>query len=179
MTDAEINRRPEHAAVRTLWLFQALIAGLLSVLWAVDTWRETRQPSYGPHAYHVSKELFLAILAAVIVYAVIVQWQYPNPHPKVTARFELAKGLLATAVWLFLLLDAIFAIPDPWYEYDPYCRHRKIRIVTSANSFAVLCVFFYPTMFWSARLARQDRKQEAAIGDGTAAVENTPLLRGS
>lgn len=139
MTDAESTRRPEHAAVRTLWLFQALIAGLLSLLWTVDIWRETRQPSYGSHAYHVSKELFLAILAAVIVYAVIVQWQYPSPHPKVTARFELAKGLLATAMWLFLLLDAIFVIPDPWYDYDPYCRHRKIRIVTSANSFAVLC----------------------------------------
>lgn len=141
MADAEGTRRQAPAAARTLWLFQALIGGLLSLLWAVDIWRENRQPSYGSHAYHVSKELFLAILAAVVVYAVIVQWQYPNPHPKVTARFELAKGLIATAIWLYLLLDTIFYIPDPWYDHDPYCRHRKIRIVTSANSFAVLCQF--------------------------------------
>lgn len=139
MADAESTRRPVHAAVRTLWLFQALIATLLSLLWTVDVWRETRNPSFGADAYPVSKELFLAILAAVIVYAVIVQWQYPDPHPKTTARFELAKGLLATAMWLYLLLDSIAYIPDPWHDYDPYCRRRKIRIVTSANGFAVPC----------------------------------------
>lgn len=101
MTDAESTRRPAHAAVRVLWPFQALIAGLLSLLWAVDVWRETRRPSFGSDAYPVTKELFLAILAAVIVYAVIVQrQQHPDPHPRITARFELAKGLLATAVWL-------------------------------------------------------------------------------
>ncbi|KAG6364255.1 hypothetical protein INS49_005854 [Diaporthe citri] len=158
MADAESTHRLARAAVRTLWLFQALTGGLLSLLWAVDILRETRNPSYGSDAYHATKELFLAILAAVIVYAVIVQWQYPDPLPKITARFELAKGLLATAVWLYLLLDAILYIPD----YDPYCRR----------------VFFYPTVFWSARLARKARKQETAIGGDTTAGENTPLLRG-
>lgn len=71
----------------------------------------------------------------MIVYITIVQWQYSNPHPKITARFELAKGLLATAIWLWLLLDAIYYTPI-WRYYRQY----KPRIVLfRATSIIILC----------------------------------------
>ncbi|KAK2607026.1 hypothetical protein N8I77_005735 [Diaporthe amygdali] len=178
MTDAEIARRPGHAAARTLWLFQAFVAGLLSILWILDILREIDHPSYGSDGYPASKDLLLAILAAIIMYTVIVQWQYSDPHPKIIAKFELAKGLLATVIWLWVLLDAIFYIPSHPYYYDPYCRYRAVRIKFSAISIAIPCIFFYPTMLWSARVARRAIKQDTAIDDGTAAGENTPLLRG-
>lgn len=139
MTDAEIARRPGHAAARTLWFFQAFVAGLLSILWILDILREIDHPSYGSDGYPASKDLLLAILAAIIMYTVIVQWQYSDPHPKMIAKFELAKGLLATVIWLWVLLDAIFYIPSHPYYYDPYCRYRAVRIKFSAISIAIPC----------------------------------------
>lgn len=139
MTDADSPRRLEHAAVQTVWLFQAFIAGLLFILSGLDIVRELDYPSYGADAYPILKDLFLAILAATIVYIVMTQRRYPEPHPKITAKFELAKGLLATAVWFWVLLDAIFYIPSSPYYYDPYCRYRAIRITLSAVSIAILC----------------------------------------
>lgn len=205
MADAE-NRpsQPGHPAARVLWLFQALIAGFLCVLWGQDLFWEVSYPYHGATAYPILKELFLAVLAAMVVYAVIVQSQWPDPPPRVTARLELAKGLLATAVWIWVLLDAIFYVSSDDYRWDPYFRSRSIRIVFSAASFVILCtccpgqsplvydvsqltahlgIFFYPAVFWSARLARQAEEQETAaqetaVQDDAAADEDTPLLRG-
>lgn len=139
MADAENPRHPRHAAVRILWIFQAAIAGFLVILWVPDIVNELAWPSYGADGYPVVRELALSILAASIVYTVIVQWRYPDPHPRVAARLELGKGLVATAMWGWLLLDAIFYIPGYKYYYDPYCRRRAVRITFSAWAIAIPC----------------------------------------
>ncbi|KAH8749215.1 hypothetical protein F5883DRAFT_232405 [Diaporthe sp. PMI_573] len=139
MADAENPRRLGHVAARTLWLFQALIAGCLAIVWWNDILWEVERPSYGANAYPVIRELFLTLLAAMIVYAVIVQWHHPDPHPRVTARLELGKGLIATAVWGWLLLDAVFFVPGYPYYNDPYCRRRTVRITFTAWSIAIPC----------------------------------------
>ena len=139
MADAENPRRPEYAAVRTLWLFQAFIAGLLFIIWGLEILRELDHPSYGADAYPVSKDLFLAVLAAMIVYTVIIQWRYSDPHPKISAKLELAKGLVAITVWLWVLLDAIFYKPSYPYYYDPERKYRAIRITFSAMSIVIPC----------------------------------------
>lgn len=139
MADTENPRRPRQVAARTLWLFQALIAGFLVVSWVKDIPWELDLPSYGANAYPVVRGLFLSILAAMIVYTTIVQWNHPDAHPKVTARLELGKGLIATAMWGWLLLDAIFFIPGYRYYHDPYSRRRAVRITFIAWSIAIPC----------------------------------------
>lgn len=139
MADTENPGRLRQVAARTLWLFQALIAAFLAVSWVQDIPWELNWPSYGANAYPLIRGLFLSILAAMIVYTTIVQWKHPEPHPKVTARLELGKGLIATAMWGWLLLDAIFFIPGYPYYSDPYCRRRAVRISFIAWSIAIPC----------------------------------------
>lgn len=139
MADTENPHRLRQVAARTLWLFQALIAGFLAVSWVQDIPWELNYSSYGANAYPVIRELFLSILAASIVYTCIVQWKHPDPHPKVTARLELGKGLIATAMWGWLLLDAIFFVPGYPYYNDPYSRGRAVRITFTAWSIAIPC----------------------------------------
>lgn len=140
MADTESPRHPGHAAVRILWIFQAVIAAFLIILWVPDIVVGVNQPRYGADAYPVLRELALSILAASIVYTVIAQWKHPDPHPRVTARLELVKGLVATAMWAWLLLDAIFYMPRYPYYNDPYCRRRAVRITFSAWSIAIPCL---------------------------------------
>lgn len=140
MADAENPRYPRHMAARAIWLFQALIAGGLAIIWVNDILWEVEHPSYGANAYPVIRELFLSLLAAMIVYTVIVQWHYyPDPLARVTARLELGKALIATAMWAWLLLDAVFFVPRYPYYNDPYCRRRAVRITFSAWSIAIPC----------------------------------------
>lgn len=95
---------------------------------------------YYSHIYPPLKELSLALIAAIIVYIVIVQRNYPEPHARMTARFELTKGLLATVAWVWMLLDAIFYEPE-WYSHsDPQLdgRRRRARIVLNTASVVIL-----------------------------------------
>lgn len=181
MAGAENPPRLGYIAARTVWLFQALIAGFLAIIWVIEIFREVENPRFGANAYPVIRELFLSLLAAMIIFIVIVQWHFQDPRPRVTARLELGKGLIATAMSGWLLLDAIFFVPRYPYYYDPYHRKKAVRIALSAGSFAIPLVLFYPPAFWSARLAWRDRRREtpvAADGNGATADENSPLLRG-
>jgi hypothetical protein len=153
MADAEDPRRPEplDSAVRIVLLFQAFIGGLailiigLSLFWNIDDaylppHYPPSHPNYSPDVYPLLRQLFLAVLAAMIIYILLVQWNDSKLRPGVTAKLELAKGLLVTAIWLWLLLDSIFYIPRYWYHYsDPYLRYRRKRIIFTATSFMVPC----------------------------------------
>ncbi|KAL1848665.1 hypothetical protein Daus18300_013535, partial [Diaporthe australafricana] len=128
MADADTPRRPGllDSAVRIFLLFQAFVAGLatliigLNLYWSLD---DAYYPpgDYGPEVYPALRQLFLAVLTAMTTYILVIQWNCSNLHADVTAKLELAKGLLATATWLWLLLDFIFYIPVCQYRWgDPY-----------------------------------------------------------
>lgn len=154
MADAENPQRPGllDVAVRTLLLFQGFIAGLaflimgINFFWNIDDAylipkHTPEQPTYSPEAYPAVRQLFLLVFTAIVIYIIIIQWNLSDPHPKTNAKLELAKGLLATATWLWLLLDIIFYTPKYPYDYfDPYWRYRRRRIIYTATSIIILCL---------------------------------------
>lgn len=182
------------SAVRIVWLFQGVIAAPTFILLGASSLSMIYN-FYGPESIWAAlRNLFLALFAAMIVFILLVQRKYADPHPKVTAKFELVKALLATAAWLWLLLDAIFR--PPWY--DPYHRYRTRKIIFTSASVVVLLfvflsiefrvtdlvfltknsIFFYPLVFWSARLSREGRRQATdEEHEREAASEDTPLLQ--
>lgn len=134
MSDTPDLRRLGPPAMRTAWLFQALIAGPALLFLGIDTLLMLYYSYNVFDIYLAIKGLSLALFSAVIMFILIVQRNYPEPHPKVTARFELAKGLLATNAWLWLLLDAIFR----HQSWDSYHRVQKKRIAFVSVSVVIL-----------------------------------------
>jgi hypothetical protein len=88
---------------------------------------------------------------------------------------ELAKALIATVIWLWLLLDSIFY--NPRYYYD----HRGKPIAVAAFSVILVVVLFYPTAVYAAYARKQvvlESREIAGQDEESAAAgsETTPLL---
>lgn len=137
MPNAQELRRLGPPVVRTTWLFQAIIAGSAIVYLEMGTLWIIHLDYYMLFtSYRALKGVYLALFAAMIIFIVIVQRNYPDPHPTVTARFELSKGVLATVVWAWVLLDVIFL--NPYDHYDPDQRKKRTRIILAAASAVIL-----------------------------------------
>lgn len=130
MSDTLDLHRLGPPALRAAWLFQALVAGPACLLFAIAALWTVYYPYSPPFIYPAIKELFFALFAAGILYILTVQRNYPQPHPRATATFELAKGLLATAAWLWLLLDAVF-YRAPWYSFPVSPKQRTVFVSVS------------------------------------------------
>lgn len=134
MTDARELHPLGPSIVHTVWLFQGVLAAPAFVLLGAESLRIIYN-SYGSESvWDPLKNLFLALFAAMIVFILLIQHKYTDPHPKLATKFELAKAVLATISWLLLLLDAIFR--SPWF--DPYDRYRTNRIIYSSATVIVL-----------------------------------------
>ena len=75
-------------------------------------------------------------MGAGILFIIFVQ-RHPKNTKTSTFYLEIVKSLLATGLWLWLLLDSIFG-PDNTY-YTPRPEERTKKIVE-----AVLCFFVLP-----------------------------------
>lgn len=139
MADAPNQLAP--AVVRTALVFQVLIAAPFLILLGREGWLMVDSDFNGPSsAYQPVRDLALALIAAVILFILVVQKSYAKPPARLTAQFELAKGILATVAWIWLLLDTIFCSPDG-YRYGPigpYGMDRKARIIFTAASVSIL-----------------------------------------
>jgi hypothetical protein len=89
-----------------VWVFQAIVAaptftilGIAATINLFSTWDTI---------YDFITFLFTSILAAGIIFIVSVQLRYSNATKALTFRFEVAKSVLATALWIWLMYDAIF-----------------------------------------------------------------------
>ncbi|KAK0129568.1 hypothetical protein ONS96_000133 [Cadophora gregata f. sp. sojae] len=118
---------------RGIGLFQALVALPAMVIlgeWALEALFYTNMP-----IYEFITSTFNALFAAAIIFIVFVQLN-TSTSPLITLYFEIAKSSLATALWLWLLLDAIFD-PEQWNR--PYQRPPKgPRIARAGISVVVL-----------------------------------------
>jgi hypothetical protein len=79
--------------------------------------------------------MFISLCAAGITFAVWIQRRVPMPR-KVTLYFEIAKSSFATAIWLWLILDAAFGPGLGRYYYGDY--PRKPTIIRAAISVIIL-----------------------------------------
>jgi hypothetical protein len=100
--------------LRALWIFQAiavlpifLILGFFAVGEMIQTYQRT---------YFFVADFTCTIFSAGILYTVYLQRNLSNATKLLTLRFEILKSVLATALWLWLLFDALFG---PWNSRYP------------------------------------------------------------
>ncbi|KAK5683762.1 hypothetical protein LTR17_027229 [Elasticomyces elasticus] len=156
--------------LRTVWIFQAIAAGpiffclgMLAIFNMFHTFNTL---------YEFFTHLITAFLAAGIIFIVVVQRTLPPAETakNLTLRFEVSKSILATALWLWLMFDAIFGPRD----HSGYYMPRSQRITVAAISSVLPLVLFYPTVIYTASYS-QDTRQEAQQPE--AVDEGSPLLR--
>lgn len=114
------------SAFNALWIFQGVIAlpiffilGFMSLFNMLSTYETL---------YEFITHFTCAIFSAGILFSVYLQKTMTAAPWRATLRFEILKSCLATASWLWLLMDAIFG-PRSHYYYD-----RTVRIKVAAIS---------------------------------------------
>ena len=84
------------------WIFQAIVAGptfvVLGMCAMFAIWESTYWTVYNFLTFSST-----AIMAGGIIFFVLVQRQVSTPGKTWTFRFELAKSVLATGCWLWLM----------------------------------------------------------------------------
>ncbi|KAH6681969.1 hypothetical protein B0J14DRAFT_227885 [Halenospora varia] len=157
---------------RTACIFQA-IAALPTFLWMGEsTIEQLLWYSYWDSVYDFTKAFFTSIFAAGILCILSVQ-RWSSMSIKASFLFEIVKISLATALWLWLLLDSIFA---PQRDYNR--RPRYIGIAKSAISVLVIFILFLPTFVFTylkTKTPRTERDQEEAAAENEPR-ETSPLL---
>jgi hypothetical protein len=77
-------------------------------------------------------------MAAGIVFLAIIQLKIPLNDPTVL-QFEVGKSLLATALWIWLMLDSAFG---PWQNYW-HNEDEKIRRLTRSATASLLLMYVF------------------------------------
>ncbi|KFZ08893.1 hypothetical protein V502_09070 [Pseudogymnoascus sp. VKM F-4520 (FW-2644)] len=159
--------------LRAAGLFQALlttpIALTLGFLAFVQLW-DNYETVYRFLTYTVN-----GLLATIILFILLIQDRMPSLSTDISFILEAAKSLLATTMWLWLVLDSAFA--EHGNRYREPSNDRFLRVVRAFIAGFALLVLFYPTAIYATYVAREERKNGAAQRD--AAVEEgerTPLL---
>ncbi|OBT44607.1 hypothetical protein VE00_05841 [Pseudogymnoascus sp. WSF 3629] len=157
--------------LRAAGLFQALlttpIALTLGFLAFVQLW-DNYETIYRFLTYTVN-----GLLATIILFILLIQDRMPSLTAKISFVLEAAKSLLATAMWLWLVLDSAFANHDTRYR-EP-SNDRFLRIVRAFIAGFALLVLFYPTAIYATYVACEEdgaAARDAAVEEG----ERTPLL---
>ena len=93
--------------VRTIWIFQALAATPIVVFLSVGTY--THFLSTFDTAYDLITSLSISLMASAIIFIVLVQRKISEDRTTMhlTLRFEVAKAVLATVMWMWFMLDAV------------------------------------------------------------------------
>ena len=124
------NQILNRAFLTTAWTFQLIAAGPIFVwlgLAAIFNLFYTFD-RVGDFITH----LFTSLFAAGIFFIVLVQRKLRSQDAldkPLTLKFEIAKLVLAIALWVWLMMDAIFG-PEDHYGW----RMRQTRIIASAVS---------------------------------------------
>ncbi len=84
-----------------IWLFQAIVAGPTFVLLGLGALVSLYDGSIP--IYDFVTCLFNAIMAAGIIFIVLIQMQFPAAGKRLTLWLEVTKSLLATGLWIWLM----------------------------------------------------------------------------
>ncbi|KAK0730748.1 hypothetical protein B0H67DRAFT_639210 [Lasiosphaeris hirsuta] len=152
-----------HVFLTRFWIFQGLLAAPTFFIFGIFIFASLWDSYNG--VYDFVCQFFNCLLAGSILFIILVQRSLPTASKKLTYRFELAKSVLATAMWLWLMLDSIF-YKRRYYNPDLYYYRR---IIISAISSTALFILFYPTALYTAYLVRKDRQEGGE--EAAAAVE--------
>jgi len=117
------------------------------------------------------KEVFTTFVGAGVLWTVLVL-RYAPTTTKTVFRFELIKSGLATALWVWLLVDRIFAPLTDYYTPPP----RNEQIAKAAISVVVLIALYYPTLVYAYLAKKGTVPTSAAREDDGLAGETAPLL---
>ncbi|KAF2430171.1 hypothetical protein EJ08DRAFT_254222 [Tothia fuscella] len=167
-------------ALRTAWLFQALAAA--PTLLFLGAFAYFCVFGYGDEywLYDFIASFLNTFFSAGIVFVVLIQRKIHNPSNELTLYFEATKSVLATVMWVWLVLDRAFG---PWARYgyggEP---DRMPSVVRSAICSVILLVLFYPPLVYAALVYRKERKvdvveeEDGERGERGEADERTALL---
>ncbi|KAM7193737.1 hypothetical protein V8F33_007671 [Rhypophila sp. PSN 637] len=173
-----------------IWLFQVLISTPITlILGACSMFILYDGYTY---IYDFVKYLGNTILAMGIIFIVLVQRKLVTGGSstflssatgrKFTFGCETGKSVLATALWAWILLDAIFKHRGDDGHYNPW---QVRRIICCCIAFIVLPLFWYPTVWYSYYATKHHSDfpvEEEEEEEGTAARavarqgERAPLL---
>ncbi|KAK3330452.1 hypothetical protein B0H66DRAFT_62793 [Apodospora peruviana] len=182
MADPIFNAHLGRIFLTRAWIFQAIIASPAMIIYGGVAFFAVFDGSYYT-IYDFVMYLCESILAAGIIFIVLIQRQLKpaslrsESGKRLTVYFEAAKALLATALWLWALIDAVLT-------RDNYYHRSERRIAAAGIAFIVLVLFWYPTVAYSIYSLNthsveeeeaEDRGQEAA-GAATGQGERQPLL---
>jgi hypothetical protein len=133
MADNRQRQPLSNALLRTVWLFQAIVAGPTFVILGLLVFIALYDQYID--VYYFVTHLCTAIFAGAIIFIVVVQRKIPYEvsNPRLTLIFEIAKSVFATALWIWLMMDSLFG---------PHRRYRgsytKPLITASAISSLLL-----------------------------------------
>ena len=108
-----------HIFLRTAWIFQALVAGPIAIVLGFSAFFRLLDV-HGPF-YPFLMHFWNAIIASCIVFIVLIQRKIPDRYDlkATTLHFEEAKSALATALWLWLTLDAGLSVETRFNRRAP------------------------------------------------------------
>jgi len=165
--------------LRATWFFQAGCALPTLFVLGVMAFVELFEPRIS--LYDFITDLSNALFAAAIIFLVIVQRRIPLSFLD-QLRFEAGKAFFASAMWLWLFLDALLAHKErdrgnPYYEDE-----RRRRVTRAAIASVLLWILFYPPLAYAGWVWRERTRYQVGDGEGNeegeARVgEDTPLLR--
>ncbi|KAK0706799.1 hypothetical protein B0T26DRAFT_473238 [Lasiosphaeria miniovina] len=164
------------------WLFQLVAA--VPIFLALGWWVFDSFFWSWSSIYTLCSALFNCLFAGGIVFIILVQRQLPGASKSLTSYFEIGKSVLATAMWIWLLCDAVYH-PRHYSYYPPDVEkeYQKRKIVFSVIALVIPIVIFYPTAIYTTYLARKagELPGSARVADGGSergegSNEQTPLL---
>lgn len=177
MTDSE--RRPlGQQMLRGVGIFQALAALPTMIILGICAYEQLFY-AYDLYYYFIADSM-TALMAAGIVFIVYVQRKAVVTNFQ-TLLFETIKSILATGLWLWLILDSAFG---PWKYRYVYHDGKDVerRVKRAALSSILLILLFYPPLVYAYIVWKGAAGHDFAVSgdDRTEDVdqtERTPLLQ--
>ena len=126
---------PHHAIsqtfLRTLWLFQAIAASPIFIFLGLNAFGQFRGSFRSFYDYITA--LSTTVVDGGIIFIVLVQRKIPEDWTTVrlTLRFEIVKAVLATFLWVWLMLDTAFNPTNNYLYYDRTLRMQAVGFTST------------------------------------------------